>query len=157
MPERTAITPVTAFVDWNSQIHAAEPARNADAKTVCDTTLRYVGKTIGKALNEAARDRRYDVTLRVYHGWYKGFEPSIRRKAMIQVFAEADFPSLSSRANVVIRPTLHFGDLLLSAFPQRLHTHINCHLPNTLRRDLTNKTDIEEKMVDSAIARLRTH
>lgn len=152
MLSRFAITPVTAFVDWNSQIHVADPKSGANPIEVCETTLRYLGRALGKALNEAESTRRYDVTLRVYHGWYRGFEASERRKAMTQVFASMDFPSLSARANVVIRPNLHFGDFLNSALPSRLHTRLNCHLPNTLRREILDKTRVEEKMVDSAIA-----
>ncbi|WJS99028.1 hypothetical protein [Novosphingobium humi] len=152
MLSRVAITPVTAFVDWNSQIHAAEPPRGASPIEVCETTLRYVGRALGKALNAAEATGRYDVTLRLYHGWYRGFEASERRKAMIQVFASTDFPSLSTRANVVIRPNLQFGDFLTSALPSRLHTRLNCHLPNTLRPQIIDKAKDEEKMVDSAIA-----
>jgi len=152
MPLNLGIIPVTAFVDWNSQIHAAAPKKEADPIEVCDATLRYLGKAIGRVLNEVDSSRRYDVTLRVYHGWYKGFEPSARRKAMVQVFAGTDFPALSNKANVVIRPELYFGDFLASALPRRLHARLNIHLPNTLRRDPNDKTEIEEKMVDSAIA-----
>ena len=152
VPPLSGIATVTAFIDWNSQIHAAAPKENADPIAVCGTTLRYVGRAIGKALNDAEANLRYDVTLRIYHGWYKGFEPSVRRKALIPVFASTDFPALSMRANVVIRPNPHFGDLLLSALPLRLHPHLNCHLPNTLRRNTIDKSEIEEKMVDSAIA-----
>jgi hypothetical protein len=147
----SAITRVTAFVDWNSQIHAAAPGKVGPVE-VCDKTLRFLGKSIGIVLNKVESKRRYDVTLRIYHGWYKGFEPTANRKAMVQVFARMDFPALSTRANVVIRPDLHFGDLLMSALPRRLQPHLNCHIPNTLRRGLIDKAQIEEKMVDSAIA-----
>ena len=152
MPIKPRIIPVTVFVDWNSQIHAAAPKEDVDPIAVCSITLGYVGRVIGKALDQAEPGRLFDVTLRIYHGWHKGFEPTIRRKAITRVFANADFPALSARPNVVIRPNLHLGSLLASALPIRLHSHLNCHLPNTLRRDLVDRTKIEEKMVDSAIA-----
>lgn len=146
------ITPVTVFADWNCQIHAARPGRDVNVIQLCEITLKYVGRLIGKVLNEIDQSKRYDVTLRLYHGWHKGFEPSDRRKAMIQISNRIDYASLSLRPNVSIRPSISFGDFLLSARPCRLHTHLNIHIPNTLRRDSFLRNDTFEKMVDSAIA-----
>lgn len=149
---RNDITKVTALVDWNSQIHAASPVQKSSPVDLCSDTLRYLGRAIGKVLNSVEADRRYDVTLRIYHGWRRGFEATARRKAMVQVFTGEDFPSLSERTNVVIRPDLNFGDCLCSALPKRLHANLACHLPNTLHYDAINKAKSEEKMVDTAIA-----
>lgn len=149
MNQVTRITPVTAFVDWNSQIHAARTDKNAAPVAHCEYTLRYIGRMIGRVLVGIDKAARFDVTLRLYHGWYRGFQPTERRRAMTKVFASEDFVALSSQPNVVIRPGLNFGDSLVSASSARLFPHLQCHIPNTLRRDAE---DGEEKMVDTAIA-----
>ncbi|MFT8922903.1 hypothetical protein [Acetobacter sp.] len=152
MNQYRPITVVTAFIDWNSQIHAACALPTASAVELTRHTLSYVGRTIGRVLTGIDNARRFDVTLRLYHGWYQGFEATSRRKAMIQVFAAADFVSLSTRTNVVIRPSLNFGDALTSAITARCFHKLGCNLPNTLRKDINNKDTIVEKMVDTAIA-----
>lgn len=148
----TEITPVTVFVDWNSQIHAARPGSKESELGLAHITLRYVGCMIGRALYSMAPTGRFDVTLRLYHGWHKGFEITSRRKALIQIISGADFTVLSNRSNVIIRQSVQFGDLLISALQHRLHSKINCHLPNTLRNSIQNPRKTEEKMVDTAIA-----
>lgn len=146
------ITPVTALIDWNSQVHAAAPSSEGGPYELCSKTLAHVGQIIGRVLNDLEPARRYDVTLRLYHGWYTGFQPTDRRKAMVNLFASADFPALSARPNVIIRPDLQFGDQLTSARSSRFHAHLACHLPNTRRRDANDKTKYEEKMIDTSIA-----
>jgi len=144
---------VTAFVDWNSQIHAQPKSmRGAPDLEVTRQTLSYVARTVARSLAVAADDRRFDVVLRVYHGWRKGFEETARRKALVSVVASADFHSLSPRTNVSIRPDIEFGDQLLSGRSVRYHAKIKCHLPNTLRRRENDGASWEEKMVDTAIA-----
>lgn len=152
MSRAMRITTVTAFVDWNSQIHAARPAAESTPVSLAQQTLRYIGRTIGRVLASVDRAAKFDVSLRLYHGWYRGFEPTPRRKAMIEVFAATDFSALSNQSNVVIRPTLNFGDSLASATSARFFPHLNCHIPNTLRRDIVDRQSIEEKMVDTALA-----
>jgi len=146
-----AIIPVTAFVDWNSQIHAANPGP-ASPLDVAQRTLEYVGRVIGRALVSISTGLRFDVTLRVYHGWRKGFEVSDNRKALIGAVAGADFLALSRKVTVSIRPDVEYGDLLLSATWDRLHPSHGCHLPNTLRWSNEPTPMLEEKMVDTAIA-----
>jgi hypothetical protein len=152
MNQSLRITTVTAFIDWNSQIHAARSAPGASPVALGYHTLRYVGRTIGRVLTGVDNTARFDVTLRLYHGWYRGFEATPRRKAMTEVFAAADFVSLSSHANVVIRSALNFGDTLSSATAARYFPKLGCHIPNTVRKDVNDKGEIEEKMVDTAIA-----
>lgn len=152
MNQAKRITTVTAFIDWNSQIHAARADADSTPITLTQQTLRYIGRTIGRVLASVDRTARFDVNLRLYHGWYRGFEPTPRRKAMIEVFAGTDFAALSNQSNVVIRPSLNFGDSLESATSARYFPHLSCHIPNTLRRDIIDKDVREEKMVDTAIA-----
>lgn len=151
------ITPVTAFVDWNSQIHAAKPPRGTQEMGIASKTLTYVGKVIGRALYDTAPAERFNVELRIYHGWYKGFEATPRRKALVQTIAGLDFLSLSAKPNVSIRERVEFGDNLFSALEIRRHDRLRCHLPNTLRNSVKKTKDgdakeTEEKMVDTAIA-----
>ena len=143
---------VTAFVDWNTQIFAARSPRNCAPIELAQRTITYVGKLIARVITEISSDRRFLVTLRIYHGWHKGFEVTDRRKAITQVEASLDYQSLSDRANVQYRPELQYGDLLISALPQRLHVSLSCHLPNTVRWSITNPEELEEKMVDTALA-----
>jgi hypothetical protein len=150
-----AVSPIiraTAFVDWNSQIHAARPPHGASEGIVAGKVLEYVCRLIGRSLTEAEPENRYDVELRVYHGWYRGFEATARRRALVQVAAGAEFATLSAKANVLIRPQLQFGDNLISGSDSRLHARLGCHLPNTLRKSLKHDDELEEKMVDTAIA-----
>lgn len=142
---------VVTLVDWNSQIHAARPGAVSEIE-LARRTLDYVGRTVGRTLDQARNDTRFDVTLRIYHGWHKGFEVTARRRAMTTVVAETDFIALSCKRNVSIRDTIQFGDRLNSALNSRIHTRLNCHLPNTLRNALGVGGGVEEKMVDTAIA-----
>lgn len=142
---------VVALVDWNSQIHAARPGIGSEIE-LAKRTLDYVGRVIGRALSQTRLDTRFDVSLRLYHGWHKGFEATARRRAMTTVIAETDFVALSCKGNVSIRDNVQFGDQLNSASSTRFHTRLNCHLPNTLRNVSGPGGEVEEKMVDTAIA-----
>ena len=148
----TAITHATAFVDWNSQIHLSALPTERSELQIANRVLNYVCRVVSRALAFFGADRRFDVTLRVYHGWHHGFEVTPRRRALIQTIAGADFSSLSTRANVVIRRDVQFGDRLVSAPATRLYQRLGCHLPNTVRKSLTDPARLEEKMVDTAIA-----
>lgn len=142
---------VTALVDWNAQIHAARPGLASEVD-LASKTLDHVGRTIGKALQSKSSTTRFDVTLRLYHGWHKGFEVTARRKAIITAAAQADFIALSCKSNVSIRERIEFGDRLRSGLDSRIHARLDCHLPNTLRNRLDGANGTEEKMVDTAIA-----
>lgn len=142
----------TAFVDWNSQIHARPQRERVSELTLAQQTLTFVAKTVAKSLSDVGNSHRFDVTLRIYHGWRKGFEETVRRKALLNSVASADFLSISNRANVSIRPNVEFGDNLISGPHERFHARIQCHIPNTLRRKIDDPQVWEEKMVDTAIA-----
>lgn len=142
---------VVAFIDWNSQIHAAKPG-DVDERRLASYTLTHVAKKIGKVLYDYSSDFRFDVTLRVYHGWLKGFTVTDRRKALALAVSEADFAGISERPSVSIRPDVQYGDTLMSTLQCRINVKVNCHLPNTLRKSLRREGEFEEKMVDTAIA-----
>lgn len=142
---------VIVLVDWNSQIHAARPGHVSELQ-IAVKTLEYVGVVIGRALYKSESGRRFDVSLRLYHGWHKGFEVTPRRKAILTAAAQVDFASISCKANVSIRENIEFGDRLYSASQTRIHLNLNCHLPNTLRNVIGSTGHVEEKMVDTAIA-----
>lgn len=143
---------VTAFIDWNSQIHAARPGRNVSEAVIAQRTLEYVGQILGNHLSKQDATARFSVTLRLYHGWHKGFQVMPRRKAIRTVVAGADFGLLSTKATVTIRPNIEYGDLLISGQQTRLHPMLGCHLANTLRATIEDPNVHEEKMVDTAIA-----
>lgn len=145
------IVPVTALVDWNAQIHNARRGKYADPLDVARVTLSYVGKTVGRALCDIDATRRFDVTIRIYHGWHKGFQPTRNRRALISVVAETDFAALSRKTNVIIRPNIQFGDRLVAALECRLNRKLAINLPNTLRNCIKNQNEEEEKMVDTAL------
>ena len=146
---QAATTKVTVFVDWNSQIH------NSETKTVSEVdtarlTLKYTGRNIGKILTRVDKTRRFDVSLRLYHGWHKGFEVTARKRALVEVSNELNFSGSSDFRNVLIRPTLEYGDRLISALSGRIHARLGIHLPNTWRTQ--ERGSRTEKMVDTAIA-----
>ncbi len=142
--------PVTAFIDWNYQIHCANPPAG-NCRVVAERTLDYLGRVIGRILTGINALVRFDVSLRVYHGWFKGFEPTENRRALATVAGGADFAALSTKATVQIRPELLYGDQLLSALDKRLHSRLGIHIPNTLHRN-PSTGKFEENMVDTAIA-----
>lgn len=148
--QRTSIIPVTALVDWNSQIHAAPIPPGSDEFQIARRTLNYVCRVISNTLFAHSDIHRFTVTLRLYHGWHRGFEITARRKALVTIAAGND--ALSTRSNVAFRPDVEFGDRLLSAGASRLHARLNVHLADTLRRSLRDNEAFEEKMVDTAIA-----
>lgn len=144
-------TKVTALIDWNSQIYASRPRHGCDPLELCRHTLAFVGATITKILSKIEPSTRFEVSLRLYHGWFKGFTSTTRKRAMLKTVSGTDFTALSGRPNVIIRHEVSFGDELIYANPNRLHYHLGCHLPNTLRNDPSSNSEME-KMVDTAIA-----
>ena len=142
---------VTAFVDWNAQIRTAgaEDVERPEvrAKRALDRTARVVVKVLVRTDPSA----RFRVGLRLYHGWYKGFEPTENRKAVVAVVAGTDFSDLSRSPNVSFSKDVRYGDDLLAAVPERRHVRPPIHLPGTLRRQERNSPFVE-KMVDTALA-----
>ena len=141
-----------AFVDWNSQSHAAIDRELRGTQEGASRTLEYVGRVVGTALHSACNETRFKVKLRIYYGFRKGFEATEGRKAVINALTSADLAIISRRANVLIRDEFALGDTLLSARPIRMHNAQSCHLPNTFRRSISDNARFEEKMVDTALA-----
>jgi len=146
----SGIVAVTAFIDWNSQIYAASPPNSGNEIEIATYTLEYVTQKLCSGLKKIEKSNKFDVTLRIYHGWHRGFEVTPRRKALTT--AAAGSSTLSNAPLILIRPEIEFGDKLMSAAYSRLHSKLNCHVPNTLRKSLKPPYNDEEKMVDTAIA-----
>ena len=140
---------VGAFVDWNAQIHLSGLEAWRDPLMAAKTVLERTARRISQCLSSTEHLARFSVSLRLYHGWHRGFEPSQNKKAIKTVLAATDFTGLSSVPSVTFLPNVGYGDCLLSARPQRLHERLAIHLPNTLRTQ--NRADTE-KMVDTAMA-----
>ena len=136
---------MTAFIDWNTQMHnartlALEPLERA-RKTLAKTT-----QAIGRALARRA-DYRFRVSFRLYHGWHKGWEETDNLRAVITAAAER---GATAWRNVAFSGGVEYGHTLLSALPNRL-TAKAVHLPATLRQQAANLPPVE-KMVDTALA-----
>jgi uncharacterized LabA/DUF88 family protein len=122
---------------------------NVDPVGVAELALRQTTRRIARCLADADAAARFRVSLRLYHGWHKGYEPTANRKAAQVAVGRADFATLSQRPSVVFSPVVEFGDRLSSALDRRLHDRLAIHLPNTLRK---RYAEVEEKMVDTALA-----
>ena len=146
-----SLIPVTAFVDWNTQIRNLGTGEAVQPHARVRRALRRTVRVIGRVLAERNPSARFRVGLRVYHGWHKGFEPTENRKAMVAVVAETDFADLSPSPHVNISPDVRYGDELLAALPERCHVRPAIHLPATLHRPDRN-SEWAEKMVDTALA-----
>lgn len=144
------IVSVSAFVDWNSQLRVLSPKNKAaDPTTAARLVLSQTAGLIARSLQKTDASARFKVQLRLYHGWHKGFEPTKNKRAITQVLAYTDSSDLSPVKNVVFNEQVGYGDRLVYALPERLHTRLGIHLPNTLRE----KNGLEgEKMVDTALA-----
>jgi hypothetical protein len=95
-------------------------------------------------------NKNFQVLLRFYHGWRKGYEPTKNLKAIRKVIAETDFSTASEKPSVAYLGDVAYGDTLLAALSKRMHRSHGIHLPNTLRdRGIKG---YEEKMVDTALA-----
>jgi hypothetical protein len=144
------ITSVAAFIDWNAQLLLTKRDSDADPEGTAEIAFRQTTRRIARCLSDIDIGRRFSVSMRLYHGWHKGYEPMVNRKAAQLVLARADYATLSQRPNVAFSPNVEFGDKLVNALPRRLHRRLGIHLPNTVRRRFDN--DLEEKMVDTALA-----
>lgn len=142
---------VIAFVDWNSQAHAAVEKSNRFTIEGFCRVFDYLGRTIGQVLDESFPHTRHLVDLRLYYGWRRGFEATDGRKAVITAAAATNFSIISRNPNISINPMPALGDSLISARTDRLHPNLNCHLPNTFRRSAKLAGAYEEKMVDTAL------
>jgi hypothetical protein len=141
---------VNAFIDWNSQLLLVS-LDDKNPVQVCEVALEKLSRRIVNCLVAMHGESLFRVNLRFYHGWFKGFEETVNRKAIKSVLATTDFSTLSTRQNVVFNAEVGFGDCLLSALSSRMHIKPAIHLPNTLRNRISGK-GLEEKMVDTALA-----
>ena len=137
---------VTAFVDWRAQMHNAGVLGGPlfeSARRTLDRTVR----SVGRALNP--EKARFRVSLRLYHGWHKGWQRTAGFRAAAQAVGDADLAELS-QARVDFSPTVEFGHTLLTALQERQHRPSLIHLPNTLREQGDGQRT--EKMVDTALS-----
>lgn len=141
---------VAAFIDWNSQLLLTRISQEENPVLAARTAFTQVTRRIAHCLALASEQSNFRVSLRLYHGWRKGYEPTVNFKSIKSVISETDFSSLSERSNVAYSDVVGYGDCLMYALPKRLHSNISIHLPNTLR-DRGNQR-YEEKMVDTAMA-----
>lgn len=149
--DRKPYVGVTAFIDWNSQLRRFSKRNSSDTIFAARSAFNFVARKIANGLETADPGARFKVSLRLYHGWHKGFQPSVNKVAISRIVAETDFEALSPRPNVVFSEVVAYGDCLVVALPQRLHPKLSIHLPNTLR-EREGESGIEEKMVDTALA-----
>ena len=137
---------VTAFVDWRAQAHnAGIRANDADAAR---RTLHQTTRMVGRALK--SEQMRFRVSFRLYHGWHRGWQPTDGLRAATQAVNAADFAALSGE-RVEFSPSVQYSHTLLDALPERQHSRLSLHLPNTLR-DQRRGQPPTEKMVDTALA-----
>jgi hypothetical protein len=140
---------VTAFVDWNAQIHNAKACELRPIEQA-KHTLKTTTRRIGRALVKNSPTARFRVALRLYHGWHKGWEPTDRLRAIVATASPVELAALA-HATVRFSERLDYGHTLLSALPKRRHLNPAIHLPNTLR-ERNSDARREEKMVDTALA-----
>lgn len=147
---RRAFVRVTCFVDWNSQLLLTGINYEKEPVEAARTAFRQVTRRIAQCLVKVDESENFQVHLRLYHGWRKGYEPTTNLKAIRNVIAETDFSTASDKPSVAYSGDVGYGDNLLSALPRRLHLKQGIHLPNTLRE--RGSHGCEEKMVDTALA-----
>ena len=140
---------VTAFVDWNTQIHNAR-VPDAPPADRARRTLRQTARVIGRALARTQPTGRFEVAFRLYHGWHKGWERTENYRAITTTVSQTDFFRLSPSPNVVFSPDVRYGHTLLSALRGRQHAQPPIHLANTLRQQNRDE-EPTEKMVDTAL------
>ena len=147
---RRAFIKIIAFVDWNSQLLRHGKGMTEEPVALARHTLKMMARQIANILAKNHPENRFQVSLRLYHGWHKGYEPTPNRKAITKAISEADFAALSHKPGVIFSPAIAYGDYLLSALPERLNKKLQIHLPNTVRD--REPRGLEEKMVDTALA-----
>ena len=141
---------IAAFIDWNPQLRLSGIDASDHPLSAARAAFKNTARRVAACLHAINSEMQFKVDIRLYNGWHKGYEPSQNRKAIKQVIAETDFLTLSSRPKILFSAEIGFGDCLLSALPDRMHSTPAIHLPNTLRDQGHSK--MEEKMVDTALA-----
>lgn len=150
--------PVTAFVDWNAQIcefrleNGLDESREPDSSDVLDHVFGKLRKLLSghrqERLNGKQVQRRFEIHLRLYHGWHEERRQTPRRQNLGRIGIE-DLSNLSSDNWVSVR-SLNFGDYALKALDKRIETTTGVHFPATYRSQGTSKI-YNEKMVDTAL------
>lgn len=132
----------TAFIDWDS----ARRIVTADSRKVKNVNhLKRVIQALQRSLarNIARGESRaiFHVSMRIYHGWYRGKTPTQDRRALDKVVAIRDV-LLPRVDRVAFSPDIEYGDTLLSDGRRRLW--------DTLRKRDDDGT-FEQKMIDTAM------
>ena len=141
---------MTAFVDWTAQIHNAGATLH-DPLSKAKRTLEKTTSAVHRVLSKEDGALRFEVALRLYHGWHKGWQQTPDLRAIMTTAADPGFPVDYCAPNVIFRSSLQFSHTLLSALPARLHEPHMVHLPNTLRQQRSDSQPTQ-KMVDTALA-----
>ena len=136
---------IVAFVDWNSQVFAAKRSRSEESTV--QRILEHVLRSIKNSLANFISDFRFEVHLRLYGGWHKGFEPMPQRRELARVTDDFLY-GIYVHPNIVIRG-LEYGDTALGALERRKVMSTNSHFPATCRDYGQGK--LGEKMVDTAL------
>ena len=142
---------VIALVDWTAQMHNTKAIEIEEPRARARLTLKEVARIIDTVLTSRAPSTRFQVALRLYHGWHKGFEATENRRAVAALVVETDFSHLARSPNVRFSAEVRYGDELLAALPQRAHARPPIHLPDTWRQQ-DRGLPRAEKMVDTALA-----
>ncbi len=158
MTQVMTIRPIRTHVliDWNSELRSTSGSSSNDGEDVARRALKQVCRRVGTLLHNQAEDKAFFLSLRVYHGWRRGFEPTPRRRALEAAFVynpsnpeDRGLSEYSPRRSQVVR-SLEFGDRLLGAKENRLcGQRQDHHLPSTLQPDRGG--NLSEKMVDTAL------
>lgn len=145
---------VSSFVDWNSQLLLTGIEVTKNPVDAARLALQKTTKNIAKCLVHIDGGVNFQISMRLYHGWHKGYEPTANLRAVRQVISETDFSTASDKQSVSFSGSVGLGNCLISALPRRMHEKLGIHLPNTLRcRDRgRGRSELEEKMVDTALA-----
>jgi hypothetical protein len=141
---------VGLFVDWNAQLLEAPPELKTDPVARARYALSRVGKRVTRMLCSIDEVTVFRIAVRLYHGWTAGVTPTPNRHAILTLPEFYDPESLFPSTRVLAPAAIEFGDRLIDGERKRLVTHLQIHLPNTLRR--VPRADLQmEKMVDGAI------
>src|SRR5690242_4482982 len=76
------IVNANAFVDWNAQLLLLRFDASVSSESAAATALERTARRIAKCLAREEPNRRFRVSLRLYHGWHKGYEPTANRRAI---------------------------------------------------------------------------
>lgn len=151
--------PVHVLIDWNSELRALKKNDRGEQGEIARRVLKLVCRDVGTLLNKLSDGKAMFLHLRAYHGWRRGYEPTLRRIGLEEArrfFSPNDsedrgISAYSQYPKQVVR-SLEFGDKLLGGRDARLCGNGisgDHHLPFTLQEDATG--NLTEKMVDTAL------